>query len=128
MEIEVGEYIRTPYFNIEKVERIDKAEKPIYADTVITNNTAYTMNWLLNNNVKHSFELIDLIEVGDYVNGFEVTFDCKHTEKEQCDGVYHKCIIIKQSINTGLGWKMIDFDIKSIATKEQFKNIENRLE
>ena len=112
MEIEVGEYIRTPYFNIEKVERIDKAEKPIYADTVITNNTAYTMNWLLNNNVKHSFEPIDLIEVGDYVNGELVTF------VQSCNEV----------IATREHCRIENEDIKSIVTKEAYKNIEYRLE
>ena len=66
-EIKVGEYIRTPWGNIEKVERIDKAENEIYADVLITNNNAFTVEWLLNRNAEHSFNPIDVIKVGDII-------------------------------------------------------------
>ena len=119
-EIEVGEYVRTPYFNIEKVERIDKAKKPFYDDMVITDCNAFSMSWLLNRNVKHSKEIIDLVEEGDYVNGKRVIYvasiENKDDEEELCVFVEETqdCIEAK--------------DIKSIVTKEMYKNIEYRLE
>lgn len=70
---------------------------------------------------KHSFNLIDLIEVGDYVNGYKVLYNCEETEKEQCNGEYRKCIIVATG-KTG-EWKMIDWDIESIVTREQFEDM-----
>ena len=63
--------------------------------------------------VKHSSNIIDLIEVGDFVNG-------KKVEKinEYKDG---KSIIALIGI-------IDEKDIKSILTKEQFANAEYRLE
>lgn len=60
--IEVGEYVRTPYGRIEKVERIDKAGKNIYDDIVITNINAYGLSWLNNYEIKHSKDITDLIK------------------------------------------------------------------
>lgn len=68
--------------------------------------------------IKQSSNIIDLIEVGDYVNGKEVH-------------IYNGNIGVI-SINT-LGWTFIAFKdgkypIETIVTKEQFKQMEYRLE
>ena len=55
--------------------------------------------------------LIDLIEVGDYVNGKEVTY------------VYPNLIKVD---STDI-WEIHSRDIKSIVTKEQFESMEYRL-
>lgn len=65
MDIKVGEYIRTPYNKIEKVIKITKENG---WTCVTTNKDAYELQWLKNNKVKHSKNIIDLIEVGDIVN------------------------------------------------------------
>lgn len=70
MDIKVGEYIRTPYNKIEKVIKITKENG---WTCVTTNKDAYELQWLKNNKVKHSKNIIDLIEVEDIVNGFCVT-------------------------------------------------------
>lgn len=64
MEIEVGENVRTKNGKIDKVKNNNyymqqyiECEKGLY---------------LRDNITKHSFNLIDLIEVGDYVNGYRV--------------------------------------------------------
>lgn len=57
--------------------------------------------------IKASHELIDLIEVGDYVNGKEVTY------------VYPNLIKVD---STDI-WEIHSCDIKSIVTKEQFENM-----
>ena len=69
MDIKVGEYIRTPYNEIEKVIKITKENG---WTCVTTNKDAYELQWLKNNKVKHSKNIIDSIEVGDIVNKSEV--------------------------------------------------------
>ena len=61
------------------------------------------------NIIKSSFNIIDLIEVGDYVNGYEVT------SKDQFLGFGNH------------DWYMTNDEIKSIVTKEQFSAMEYRL-
>lgn len=55
--------------------------------------------------LKASHNIIDLIEVGDYVNGYEVT------SKDQFLGFGNH------------DWYMINDEIKSIVTKEQFESM-----
>ena len=56
-----------------------------------------------------SFNLIDLIEVGDYVNGYKVTYIDKDNQIIRVDGF-------------GWGTNIIRKDnIKNIVTKEQFE-------
>ena len=59
--------------------------------------------------VKASYNIIDILEVGDYVNGYEVT------SKDQFLGFGNH------------DWYMLDNEIKSIVTKEQFSSMEYRL-
>ena len=70
--------------------------------------------------IKSSPNIIDLIEVGDYVNGNKVDFtngDNKLSYEDKCIGFYD-----------GDG-DIILFgnDIKSIVTKEQFKEMEYKI-
>lgn len=62
--IEVGDYIKTPYHKIEKIEKIKQEDGWI---CVTTDKNAYELEWLEENKVKHSKNIIDLIEVGDIV-------------------------------------------------------------
>lgn len=60
-ELKVGEYIRTPYNQIEKVICIDE-ERTDYVG-VETDLSYYNLDWLKARKVKHSTNIIDLIEV-----------------------------------------------------------------
>ena len=102
-KIEVGEYVRLHYGKIDRVKNNDyymqqyiECEKGLY---------------LRENIVKHSKNIIDLIEEGDYVNGdkvYKITNALIYLRgKSPC----HK------SIN----------DIESIVTKEQFSSIEYKI-
>ena len=62
-----------------------------------------------NDILKASNKIIDLIEVGDYVNGYEVT------SKDQFLGFGNH------------DWYMTNDEIKSIVTHEQFKAMEYKL-
>lgn len=120
IDIHVGEYVRTTQGYIAKVERID--DTFIWFDGVIWFD--YEECWelrikselglddQLNEIIKHSFNLIDLIEVGDYVNGE----------------------LVDETLNSTLGIVLTDefipidkAKIKSVVTKEQFKSMEYKV-
>ena len=61
---------------------------------------------------KYSFNIIDLIEVGDYVNGYKVTY------------VYPNLL----KVDSADIWEIHSSDIKSIVTKEQFSQMEYKIE
>ena len=70
--------------------------------------------------VKHSKNIIDLIEVGDYVNGKRVIYV---DTIEDGDGNERLCVFVEETQDC-----IEARDIKSIVTKEQFANIEYKLE
>ena len=100
-EIKVGEYIRTKSGTIIKVTKTNIVGKYYYLD--IKENRKI---------VKHSSNIIDLIEVGDYVNGELVSKVTKN---------YITIGRITYSINDLKG-------IKSIVTKEMMASVEYRVE
>ena len=109
-DIKVGEYVRSLVNgNISKVLEIsDLLEEPNvkYYKTGTFTGFCSTENY----NVKHSPNITDLIEVGDYVNGFYV---------------------INKPFNQRIHTEFDDFfeeDIKSIVTKEMFSSVEYRVE
>ncbi len=71
--IEVGEYVRTNKGNIGKVVEIRlglNKDTELYQTIYMLDNGLWT---ILDYIVKHSKQLIDLIEIGDFVNGYRVT-------------------------------------------------------
>ena len=112
--MEVGEYVRTDKGLIGKVIKKEEYDthfileyKGQYCKRVLT--TSGTDSEI----VKSSPNIIDVIEVGDYVNGL------KAIQMYSPEGKY--TLWIKLSDNTFIDNSE---EIKSIATKEQFKNIE----
>lgn len=70
---------------------------------------------------KVSEEPIDLIEEGDYVNGYKVLEKTKIKNNEM------QICILKD--NNCSNWRTVNnMTLKSIVTKEQYKQIEYRLE
>ena len=129
-KIEVEEYIRTYEGIIGKIlEDEDIGKNVVYIDTIFLDDYADETNFVKYEDIKkHSLNLIDLIEVGDYVNGYKILDIADsiyknskriliyRNEKEK----YEKWIYIQEydgKIHT-------QDDIKSIVTKEQFKSIE----
>ena len=67
--------------------------------------------------LKASHNIIDLIEEGDYVNGYEVI------EKPYC---YHDVCFVSVNSRESWGWGIGEMpmnEIKSIVTKEQFDSM-----
>lgn len=105
-EIEVGEYVR-----LEDGIILKYGEK---SSTIIENNiyTDYSGEYEWSSTVvKHSPEIIDLIEEGDYVNG------CKVYENKKT------FLVVYQKVkNSEVDYNYINHDeIKSILTKELYE-------
>ena len=110
MEIEVGEWIRTKNGQIDIFEETDKN----YMFARCKRKTYWKLDI-----VKHSKNIIDLIEIGDYVNGKKV----KHIVMFEGFPDYPKLIFTDEK--KLLPYKTCENeDIKTICTKEQLKSIE----
>lgn len=113
-KIEIGEYVRFKNGKIRKIIGIDKDNH--YCVDINYNGAKYLTVFEVATIIKHSSNIIDLIEVGDYVNGEKV-------EEIFEDGlIYYHAIRLQTNKND-----FLEQDIISIATKEQFENIEYRL-
>lgn len=114
MEIQVGEYVRDKAGVINKVTEIQDYEEENdiwYKGEKIVGGTWRSMA------TKHSFNIIDLIEEGDYVNGMEIL----HIEG---DTLY---VEWSNEFDDYTAW--VDNEaIKSIVTKEMMKSVEYRID
>ena len=113
--IEVGEYVRTD-------NGIDKFLYKTKYDNGV-NKYVFEKTWMSNPEyyiLKHSKNIIDLIEVGDYVNGQKVI------EVDNCKGAMREVYVEGQNSEEDCG--LYFEQIETVVTKEQFKNIEYRLE
>lgn len=116
-EIKVGEYIRTPYNQIEKVIRIDE-ERTDYVG-VETDLSYYNLDWLKARKVKHSFDIKELVQAGDIV-----------TYKHYKSSKFYDIALVKEYTDArtqtkylginGFRIKELQIEIKEILTKEQF--------
>lgn len=110
MNIEIGMYVRMydwSYEGEEGLVLITKVNQAILDNA----NHPYLSSFF----IKASHNIIDLIEVGDYVNGYQVW------------GVYREGVnsnLNNIEVSTGV---FNEEDIKSIVTKEQFAKMEYTL-
>ena len=115
-KIEVGEYARDKEGFIFKIEKIiyDKDWK----DYFLTGDSICSGTWK-DNIANHSKNIIDLIEVGDFVNGSKVIDIAQgKTKSVYIESQEQKLALIP----------IEEKQIKSIVTKEQFASMEYRLE
>ena len=106
MDIEVGEYVRTKYGIIDKViiEYDGKCNNSNCSEKHISCKYNYYNEKDI---VKHSKQLIDLIEVGDIVNGKLI---------HKIDKGPNYCYLYYGNCKT-----FVDYQIQTILTKEQFE-------
>lgn len=128
--MKVGDYIR--YKNcimktifIAKIIEIKKADNIIKEKCYILDNKDACLR-------KHiigqpSFYPIDLIQVGDYVNGYKVVDKGKY----EYDDNQSYIVIDFDTDNDELHWgdeiELVNNEIKSIVTKEQFEQMEYKV-
>lgn len=102
MKLEEGMYVRTKKGKIYKFK---------------SNNSMARVPYMIN----CSYNIIDLIKIGDYVNGFKVTgLDYQYTTK-----------VHKLSCNNEYGQEgilIIPSEIRNVVTKEQFDSITYEVE
>ena len=108
-EIKVGEYVRTDNGEIHKVLEVEKGSIKIKSDY---------KEWIgICCIAKHSPNIIDLIEVGDYVNGERV-----FATDNRINDNGEKVILTENYDDWTDNGVVSNKDIKTIITKEQFKN------
>ena len=115
-KIKVGDYVRTKYgiakYISDKATRVT-IYKVIDKDIVYDNVDGWEDVLLDNEIIKSSPNIIDLIEIGDYVNGGIVI-------NKKNDTI--------QIIQLIIPFDLKEKDIKSIVTKEQFESMEYKIE
>ena len=121
-EIQIGEYGRTNLGKIIKFAWLENSQGKRYEDKVllIKDNRIVNKFYYFNKNesiVKHSKNIMDLIEVGDFVNGKEV----KHIALFEGFPDYPKLIFTDE--RNVLPHETCENDeIKTILTHEQIEN------
>lgn len=113
MKLEVGMYVRTKRDGIAKIISLSIGEEEECCFIELSKRRTGIKE---HNITKTSHNIIDLIEVGDYVNG------CLVVKKyEECDYA-EQCIKLKGNSNY-----FYDIHINSIVTKEQFESMQYKV-
>lgn len=126
-EIKVGEYVRTKNGKIIKCTGFGTFRKEGQSNrvkTIISGHSHYIYDYI----VKHSSNIIDLIEAGDYVNGDKIISISEDPFIKGQINLWTE----RHEVNSFGDTERIKYfyrknDIISIVTKEQFKNIEYKV-
>ena len=115
MELRIGDYVRTKRGTFDRFIISHTQDNLTWYTFEDGGNITNPENYV----IKSSPNIIDLIEVGDYVNGYKVIDIVKN----------FKVIIDKLELDTttGLYHNIGIKDIKSIVTKEQFESMEYKV-
>ena len=118
--MKVGDYVRTPQGVIAKIIDIKEETGQYFlngnAVSLESKNYIADKNITIGENFKHSSNIINLIEVGDYVNGGKVY------EKEE------GYIVINADFGRIFEFMNIyEKDIRTIVTHEQFSQMEYKV-
>lgn len=125
MKLEVGMYVRTPK-GIAKIEEITEDRTEIYFNCDTGLSISFIKKDFTQEEMaefyKHSYNIIGLIEVGDYVNGKLVSslplFKNEFIFEEPVNGVKY----VKGIVGTPIEDNKDNF-IKTIVTKERFESM-----
>lgn len=104
MNLEVGQFVRTKDGIIDKILKLNKS----YVKGVSQKDELYAYD--IDNIVKASYNIIDILEKGDYVNGVEII-----NIDDEWITMSDKQVPILKSIANGM--------IKSIVTHEQMEQM-----
>ena len=122
MKLEENMYVRTRYVNIAKIINKNDYREPSLKYGVEASYLKDIMFIGDDDIVKASYNIIDILEVGDYVNGQKVYYDEElnflYVQSFDADGEFYQESITKQSF--------ID-NIKSVITHEQIEQMAYRV-
>ena len=115
---EVGEYVRTKNGIIDRIKTINRYGTVTKYDDK-EDKISIAINYYINSGlevnkddiVKHSKHIIDLVQVGDYVNGHKIIMDLKQSRKHY--GTID-CFV------TAKDYTFEENEIETILTKEQY--------
>lgn len=123
--MEVNDYVRTKWGDIERIIRVDNDNIIVEIEEDEDGRT-YSKMCHKEDVFKSSSNIIDLIEVGDYVNGDRVKALKGDIESHKINN--EDDVIYTEYINDYDEWCGFEEDeIKSIVTKEQFSQIEYKV-
>ena len=124
MKLEIGMYARYGIYGNNQIGKIKTiSDNVILVGFGNTGGSAITFRGLIK---KASFNIIDLIEVGDYVNGSEVLdFENKYIEED--DKFVPIGVVTENCYLENTDSWILEKDIKTIVTKEQFENMKYRI-
>ncbi len=105
----IGDYVRTKLGTIGKLIE----QNNDYAIISYKNDELF----IKKEEIKSSPNIIDLIQVGDYVNGHQVIYTA---------GEKHKLVYVEY-VNMDKLLEVKSYQIKSIVTKEQFESMEYKV-
>lgn len=124
MQLEKNMYVRTDKGRIGKVLTERYEYKDDYNQEIQFKNgveDTWDMDW--EDIIKASHNIIDLIEVGDYVNGVRID-ELSHNRFTNAKAVATNNSLRK---DTGKQYWFENEDIKSILTKEQFEQMQYKV-
>lgn len=124
IEMKVGDYVRLDRCQgINKIDEYDEYTNEYKLEDIIGDEYG-DETWILKKEdiIKISSNIIDLIEIGDYVNGYLVTLISK-------DAYGRTLVFVGQRHveENGFYRSYYNQEIKSIVTKEQFNQMEYKI-
>lgn len=122
MKLEVGMYIRTNYGKIDKILKLNES----YVKGVSQKDEFYAYD--IEKIVKASYNIIDILEVGDYANGVEITEIYKKGDSFRGNRNYifkEKIIEVANDNYETIPVEALftNNEIETIVTKEQFEQM-----
>lgn len=126
MKLEVGMYVRhkpllsSKYVKINKIKEIEEKENCLYI--WLEDKDLITEKYL----IKVSYNIIDILEVGDYVNGSEI-LDFENRYIEEDDKFVPIGVITENCYLENTDSWIIEKNIKSVITHEQMEQMEYRI-
>ncbi len=124
-ELKVGNYIRSKdKKGVQYIRKIIDLPKDTRYGSIVVDKDIHNVKWISKKNVlKVSENIIDLIEVGDYVNGYLVKdIDYAFDDVVMNNKNARRVPYIDCNKNNYIE------DIKSIVTKEQFESVKYEVE
>jgi hypothetical protein len=118
--MKVGDYVRTKSGYIDKIININDFREPSMKYALEQPSWNDDIIFIGEEEIeKSSPNIIDLIEVGDYVNGNRV-IEIANKSKD----IFNKYLLVEETDYDNCNISYSNNDIKSIVTKEQFKSME----
>lgn len=133
MKVEVGMYVRT-LFGIRQISKINTGKDKTYWGGIILDKPYKGSKAISNNNIlKSSFNIIDLVELNDYVNGHLIDYidkECRflRSERPYRENTSDYKSLIEKGRDYNQCLHFLNEDIKTIVTNEQLAEIEYRVE